>query len=350
LTRSGVVTSNLLIDLLSSLNKQHKNQWQKDILSTYIAASYSLMQQQSDALKLLKQYDLSDDNLRVEQAFAGLAPRLNLDAQYLYLVAKHFPKQLPAVSEQAVLNITQAIYKGEYNTVSAAYSMLALGAYHAALVSADQATPDKLRQIAFLATSSASQSATQLTPKYTPFASAAYPTGTQRVQAELPQAALTQTGALYYMNMQAGFQSELPSKALSNGIEIQRSFLHKNGDVALKISQGDELVVKLRVRSVGLKKINNVAIVDLLPGGFEVLRESLKRQSDLWQSDYIDVREDRIVFYGDITNRVTEITYHVKVTAAGDFSVPPSFVEAMYDRSLSAYSAASRLQVDATKK
>jgi uncharacterized protein YfaS (alpha-2-macroglobulin family) len=93
-----------------------------------------------------------------------------------------------------------------------------------------------------------------------------------------------------------------------------------------------------------------MAIVDLLPGGFNVIRESVNRRSGVWQSDYIDVREDRIIFYGNITNRVTEMTYKVKVTAAGNFKVPASFAEAMYDRSLTGYSAASTVKVTALGK
>jgi uncharacterized protein YfaS (alpha-2-macroglobulin family) len=149
--------------------------------------------------------------------------------------------------------------------------------------------------------------------------------------------------------MQAGYQTTLPLKAKSNGIEIQRAFINKNGEVATDIKQGDEITVRLRVRSTKLKDIASIAIVDLLPGGFEVIRESLSRRAGVWQTDYIDIREDRIVFYGDITNRVTEITYTVRVTAAGKFTVPASFAEAMYDRSLSGLSSASEVVVTVAK-
>jgi len=354
LTRSGVVTSNLLIDLVSTLEKQYKTTWRKDVLSAYIAASYALMQQDQEAKKLISEYDLADQSLLVEQAFSGLAPRLNLDAQYLFLVAKHFPEFIKEVSGKAVLNITQAIYKGEYNTISAAYSMLALGTYHSAVAFAgdDTNSPnDSLaqidKQITFVA--STLQKKTQLEPVYNPFAAAIYPIGTERVEASIQSAALPNAGELYYVNMQAGYQTTLPLKAKSNGIEIQRAFINKNGEVATDIKQGDEITVRLRVRATKLKNIANIAIVDLLPGGFEVIRESLSRRAGVWQTEYIDIREDRIVFYGDITNRVTEITYTVKVTAAGKFTVPASFVEAMYDRSLSGLTSASEVVVTAAK-
>jgi hypothetical protein len=361
LTRSGVVTSNLLIDLVSTLNKQHKEAWRKDILSAYIAASYALMQQDNLAKQLIGEYDLSDQSVLLEQSFAGLAPRLKLDAQYLFLVATHFREHLDVISGQAIGNITQAIYKGEYNTIAAAYSMLALGAYHSAIYS-DAANHDNQpvtksanssndalekidRQITFIA--SIMQKQTPLEVAYKPFATASYPIGTERVEAIIQSTALPDFGGLYYVNMQAGYPTELPSGAKTNGIEVQRAFVNKNGEIATNIKQGDEITVRLRVRSTQLKNIANTAIVDLLPGGFNVIRESVNRRSGIWQSDYIDIREDRIIFYGNITNRVTEITYKVKVTAAGNFKVPASFAEAMYDLSVTGYSAASTVAVRA---
>jgi uncharacterized protein YfaS (alpha-2-macroglobulin family) len=364
LTRSGVVTSNLLIDLVSTLNKQHKAAWRKDILSAYIAASYALMQQDKEARQLISEYDLSDQSELLKQSFAGLAPRLKLDAQYLFLVATHFPEHLKVISGQAILNITQAIYKGQYNTISAAYSTLALGAYHSAIYSGASNDDSQLatksvnilndelekidRKITFIA--SIMQKQMPLEVAYQPFATASYPIGTERVEATVQRTALQNFGGLYYVNMQAGYPAELLSEAKTNGIEVQRAFINKNGEIATNIKQGDEITVRLRVRSTQLKNIANMAIVDLLPGGFNVIRESVNRRSGVWQSDYIDVREDRIIFYGNITNRVTEMTYKVKVTAAGNFKVPASFAEAMYDRSLTGYSAASTVKVTALGK
>ncbi|MFT5543887.1 MAG: hypothetical protein ACI97K_001386 [Glaciecola sp.] len=374
LTRSGVVTSNLLIDLLSTLDKQHKAAWRGDVLSAYIAASHALMQQDEQAQELIVDYDLADSSLLVEQAFAGLAPRLSLDAQYLYLVAKHFPEVLGDVSGLAVLNITQAIYKGQYNTVSAAYSMLALGAYHSAVGALNPAVGtlnpavgvlnpavgvlnpavgiDNIeaidREISFIAATLQQQS--ELKPVYTPFATALYPSGTERIEASLSKSALFDTGGLYYVNVQAGYQSELPKDPSEDHIVVQRTFVDETGEPATKVKQGDELTVRLRVRSVSIDNIENIAIVDLLPGGFEVIRKSIDRKVGRWQSDYIDIREDRIVFYGSISKRVSEISYKVKVTAAGTFVVPPSFAEAMYDRGINGYSAASSIHVMANEQ
>ena len=91
--------------------------------------------------------------------------------------------------------------------------------------------------------------------------------------------------------------------------------------------------------------MTNVAIVDLLPGGCEVIRSSVSRSEGGWQADYVDVREDRVIFYGIVDTSVRELTYRIKVTAPGSFSVPPAFAESMYDRSLKASTAAGRVVV-----
>ena len=252
--------------------------------------------------------------------------------------------------------ITQPIIQGDYNTISAAYSILALGAYHGAVeepsseghdLSADKLGIDELIQ--FMATNKAQQSAA-LTPSYTPFAGVTYPIDTLQVSAQHKDGK-----PIYYIDLQAGYDNNLATEAVVQGLEIQKSFLNSEGEKVSTAKQGDELTVRLRVRAIDTNMVQNAAIVDLLPGGFEVIRESVNRSANqaesrlatmsTWQGSHIDIREDRIVYYGDINNRVNEITYKVKVTAAGTFTVPPSLVESMYNRKLKGRSISSTFEV-----
>ena len=59
----------------------------------------------------------------------------------------------------------------------------------------------------------------------------------------------------------------------------------------------------------------------------------------------MDVREDRVIFYGAFDTSVKELEYKVKLTAAGNFVVPPAFAESMYDRSIKASTVAARFEV-----
>ena len=123
--------------------------------------------------------------------------------------------------------------------------------------------------------------------------------------------------------------------------------------------------------------MDNVALVDLLPGGFELVvpsepASSLHADASIEEGDepeadagtaytgwqcmicvagnysslrYADLREDRVVFYAGIASEVQEIVYRIKATNAGKFTTPPAYGEAMYDRSVLARSAAGQLEV-----
>ena len=131
---------------------------------------------------------------------------------------------------------------------------------------------------------------------------------------------------------------------MSEGLEISREFLDDQGKQIDSFAQGKEITVRLRIRALG-KSVSNVAIVDLLPGGFEVIRSSVPRTAYNWRADYVDVREDRVVIYGDFDTSLKELTYRVQLTAAGHFVVPPAFANSMYKRSVRASTKAGVFDV-----
>ena len=63
----------------------------------------------------------------------------------------------------------------------------------------------------------------------------------------------------------------------------------------------------------------------------------------------MDVREDRAVFYGTATNTVHEITYRIKPTSQGEFTVPPVFAESMYDKTVQSMGLAGHISVTEAK-
>ena len=64
-----------------------------------------------------------------------------------------------------------------------------------------------------------------------------------------------------------------------------------------------------------------------------------------FQADYGDVREDRVVLYGDIGKDAKEFVYSIKATNIGKYTVPPVQAEAMYDRSVVARGLAGKIEV-----
>ena len=67
--------------------------------------------------------------------------------------------------------------------------------------------------------------------------------------------------------------------------------------------------------------------------------------SGSWSLTYADMREDRVIFFGDVTMRTQEITFKARATNAGQFAMPAAFGEAMYERRVFARSAAGRFSV-----
>ena len=45
----------------------------------------------------------------------------------------------------------------------------------------------------------------------------------------------------------------------------------------------------------------------------------------------VDIREDRIVLFGTVTQELKTFTYKVRAVNSGKYTVPPLFAEAMYD-------------------
>ena len=333
LTRMGETTSNYLIDLESNLSKQKSKDWKKDITASYMASTYKMLQKDKEAKRLISSYKLNNKNYNRVSDFHNL---LAIDAQYIYLLAKHFENRVRSLDEKHILALTDQINRGDYNTISSAYAILALGAY-------SKAHLDKYGEatINFKSLNKDDQESV-LETMLTPFSTADYSTSTKQLRVASDQ-------AFFYTSVQSGFNSTLPTEATKQGLEIFREFVDADNNVITKFEQGQEVTVRLKVRSLKDQTLHNIAVIDLLPGGFEVIRSSVNRTAFNWRADYVDVREDRIVYYGSFGRQITELTYKVKLTSSGDFVIPPSFAESMYDRSVRAISKPGKFKVTESK-
>jgi len=144
---------------------------------------------------------------------------------------------------------------------------------------------------------------------------------------------------LFHQLVQSGFDREPPREKVANGLEVEREIRGPDGAPAAQVGIASKLDVSLLVRSAdGAPR--EVAVVDLLPGGFEVdlssdalaARRSLESGADAWQPSYVDVREDRVVFYGWVSDRAQRFVYRIKPTNRGRYRVPPVWIEGLYDR------------------
>ncbi len=353
LTRHFAVTTSILSGIREELRASYtEDQWRNDLLAVYLAASYQLLQQQGVADELInipiKQLGQTSDGYSFQNYYDPLIH----DAQTLAILAKHFPSRLQALPPTIFQTIAKGLAENRYNTLSSAYLLLAYSAYM------DAVPQEVTTQMAITAIDKkGAKQALALPANYAPRAS--FPDSTQSLL-------FSGSGALplYYAVSESGFDLQVPTAELHNGLEIIRTYLDGQGKAVDKVALGEEITVQLRVRAIDRDGLDNIVIQDLLPAGFEAViqnpvaapKSEEEEPSDSWkdrlttggqwQPQYADIREDRVVLYGSISNELSEYQYKLKATSAGTFNVPPVYAAAMYEPTLQARSSAGTIHVD----
>jgi uncharacterized protein YfaS (alpha-2-macroglobulin family) len=366
LTRQGIVTTAMLSSLRENLRANFQEElWRNDLVAVYLAASYQLLQQQALADDLIstpiKQLGKSATDYRYQYYYD---PMIH-DAQTLYILAKHFPARLQALPTTVFQTIVKGLTEERYNTLSSAYLLLAYGAY------VDAVPPNVTQSLAISAIDATGQSlALSLPANFAPRAS--FPENTKKLHFSGDSSA-----PLYYAVSESGYDQLPPTADVHNGLEITRVYLNAKGETITKAALGEEITVQIRIRAIDREWISDLAIQDLLPAGFEAVIQSLVANPDdvpasdessegdaepanngsswwkdrlatggNWKPQYADIREDRVVLYGSITNELAEYQYKIKAISAGIFNVPPIYASAMYEPTVRAHSSAGKMTVD----
>jgi uncharacterized protein YfaS (alpha-2-macroglobulin family) len=354
LTRQMVVTTPILSSIRESLEKRYPKQWQSDLAAAYLAAAYQMQKQDKPANLLM---DVQIEQMIKSNKDAGYDTYYGPDirnAQALYLLSRHFPARVRNLPPALMANLVKPIADGNYNTLSSAYLIMAFDAY------ATAAGPAALGKLG-IAEINAAGKQTQLNLPANLVPRVAF-------SAEAAKLRLTTDGSLrtYYAVVESGFDKAPPKEEMRAGLEVLREFIGRDGKPVTTVGVGDEITVRLRFRTTERGSVSSVALIDLTPGGFEPVLDALAEPEDGAQNgatgaveasplaglsggrvsgsiDYVDVREDRVVFYGSATKDISEITYRIKATNSGRFLVPPAYAESMYERSLQARSIGGQM-------
>ncbi len=384
LTRNGVITTNYVTAMREQLDaSKATKKWKKDLTGTYLAATYKLLKLDGKADSLIGDSRLGQP---VEADYRYFYDGLVHDAQYLHILARHFPEKFQDIKGKDINSIIQAVSGGGYNTISSAYTILAMDAYAAAV--GEKVVADiKIKEILEKGTR-------DLTVPKGLFPKVAFSDQAKKVRIESKSDFPT-----FYQVTQAGYDKALPEKETKKQLEVQREYRDLKGNVITKAELGSEIEVHVKMRAVGSGTYYNTAIVDLLPGGFEVVleksrraaepvqprqavmrerspeqeegegeedgeaeeRESIDHESDAhwdspigtdkstWSPEFVDIREDRVVLFGTVGPSAQEFVYRIKATNKGKYVVPPAFAESMYDRSAWARTLAGVMMVEEKK-
>lgn len=383
LTRQGVVTSNLAAAVQKRLEENHAKVWASDTAAAYLAATYQLLKQDRLADRLMDEVRPGAKRDAKGFFYERYNDDLTRDAQIIYLLARHFPARYKTLPASTIENLVKPLQENRFNTYSSAHVILALDAIAALTGGSDML--GKLAVSEVLKDGSARE--VPLPPGIMP-----------RVNVS-PDAARVQFGnggaasAFFFVN-QAGFDIAPATVELKQGLEILREYADMAGKPVKTVRIGDEIEVHLRFRGIGRIAVDSVVLVDLLPGGFELVVDPRPFPADrgtstdqaqraatepsagaagaddedeskggepaaegkwvtpigakksTWLPDYVELREDRVVLYGSIEKDANEFIYRIKATNAGTFVTPAAYGEGLYDRAVKARSLAGTMTVE----
>ena len=328
LSRNEIIATKSLTSLEKWLDGYKDDSWVKDITVLYMAGAYQVMKASDKANQLLKRFDGASE-MPTDYSY-GVYDQSIKEALHLYFAAKHFPQYLSEFDGKK-LNLMVDRLARSYNTTSSALSILAFEAY-GERVGAKSINGVSVNEIV------------EKKGKLLKLAGSLFPKSDFSEKASEIQISNKAPVVAYYSVTQAGFDQGPSKEKVANGIEIFREYLDKDGKTADKVKLGEELTVRLRSRTTNSNRVPNVAIVDLLPGGFEVVLDSIDRESG--GAEYVDVREDRVLVFSHFHKEVSTFEYKIKAVNKGQYDVPPIFSESMYNLSLQSKGITQKIIVE----
>lgn len=143
---------------------------------------------------------------------------------------------------------------------------------------------------------------------------------------------------------------------VQKGLALKRQFFDDAGEPVdiSSIKQGDSFYAVYQVTQEGYQWIDEVALVQILPAGWEI--ENLRLvggdlpdwagEYNLGQEEYVDIRDDRIMWFFD-KHYSLSYDFIVKINAVtvGEFYLPPTLVEAMYNNDYKVTTAGQVVEV-----
>lgn len=347
LTREGHVMSQAVEQLIGWL-EAYQHDWRKDVTASFLAGSCSLMRMDQEARQLIAGYDFDPKTFQENGFFDALA----VQAFHAVIVARHFPDlaERTALIRKQADRALNALRLNGFTTFSAAQGIRAL-----AELSRSETAGSALDNLRLLCLEPEApeipvERMKQTSPDFLTFAMPECAKFAIRVPAD------SSGSSWFWQLVTDGYDRHPSQEAVSRGLEVTRSVLDpETGTPLSKVRLGDEVIVSVTARAHG-RDIAAVALVDLLPGGFEMVlprEETLASGVDAEQEALqpkglirMDRREDRMVIFTDLAVSPHTYTYRIRAVNKGRFLLPPVQAEAMYDQSMYAHSGAGKILVE----
>jgi len=100
------------------------------------------------------------------------------------------------------------------------------------------------------------------------------------------------------------------------------------------------------VKNVSFVEVDNLALTQVFPSGWEIINERLFGGQAGSQFNYRDIRDDRVLTYFSLKmNEQKEFKVKLNATYAGTYFLPPVQCEAMYNNAVSANNTGMKVVV-----
>jgi uncharacterized protein YfaS (alpha-2-macroglobulin family) len=157
-------------------------------------------------------------------------------------------------------------------------------------------------------------------------------------------------GKIYIAVSSEGLAVKGLVKPYNRRMTIQRRWFDRGRKVIdpNKLRVGDLVHVEIGISSPSKKLVNNIAIVDALPGGMEVENPRLvtSAKSGLPKGntpDHVEFLDDRVVLFCSVGSGKRTFRYALRVTTAGRFDLPPIQASCMYDPAIASLGKSGRV-------
>ncbi|MBU0765058.1 MAG: alpha-2-macroglobulin family protein, partial [Bacteroidetes bacterium] len=167
---------------------------------------------------------------------------------------------------------------------------------------------------------------------------------------------VTGDGQLYYLWEIEGISADGSYKEEDNYIRVRKAFFDRDGKEITNntFRQNDLVVVRLSIESAFDTYIENVAISDILPAGFEIENPRLTETATVrfiyndqyrCYPSYQDIRDDRLNLFVDVSRRICHYYYMVRAVSRGSFQMGPVGADAMYNGEYHSYNGAGVIRI-----
>lgn len=159
-------------------------------------------------------------------------------------------------------------------------------------------------------------------------------------------------GTCYYQWTAEGIPSTLQVDDYDHDLVIRRRYLNENGAAVSyqQFTQGELVIAEITIQPL-FENLDQVAVIDMIPAGFEIENSRLQSRKaitwmgeDVYNPDYLDIRDDRLILFGDFQQgKNVKFYYGLRAVTIGQFILPPIRGEAMYMPAKASVSSGGRI-------